>query len=66
MAESSTWQYDNKFIPTYVSDNLKWFELDRLETWYRENKRDELLEDTDSHFKNRRVVNFDMIKNARN
>ena len=42
MAESN-WQYDNKFIPTYVPDNLKWFERDGLETWYRKNKCDDLF-----------------------
>ena len=65
MAESSTWQYDNIFIPAYVPDNLKWFERVGLETWYRKNKYDQFMEDTDSHFKNRRLVNFDMMKNGK-
>ena len=65
MAESNTWQYDNIFIPTYVPDNLKWFKRDGLETWYRKNQCDEFLEDTGSHSKNRRVVNFDTIKNGK-
>ena len=65
MAESSTWQYDNIFIRAYVPDNLKWFERDGLETWYRKNKYDQFMEDTDSHFKNRRLVNFDMMKNGK-
>ena len=63
MAESSdmTWKLDNKFIPIY--QDLKWFERDRLETWYRSNKCEEFLENTDLHFKNRKIINFDMIKN---
>ena len=63
MAESSdmTWKLDNKFIPIY--QDLKWFERDRLETWYRSNKCEEFLENTDLYFKNRKVINFDMIKN---
>ena len=63
MAESSdmTWKLDNKFIPIY--QDLKWFERDRLETWYRSNKCEEFLENTDFHFKNRKIINFDMIKN---
>ena len=63
MAESN-WQYDNKFIPTHVSDNLKWLERDGIETWYRKNKCDDFLGDTDSHFKNTRIVNFDVIRNG--
>ena len=30
MAESNDLRYDNKYIPSYVSDNLKWFERDVL------------------------------------
>ena len=65
MAESTdlTWKVDNTFVPPFVSNDLKWFERDGLETWYRRNKCEEFLQDTDSHFKNRKIVNFDMIKN---
>ena len=65
MAESTdlTWKVDNTFVPPFVSNDLKWFERDGLETWYRRNKCEEFLKDTDSHFKNRKIVNFDMIKN---
>ena len=65
MAESSdlTWKFDNEFIPPFVSKDLKWIERDRLETWYRSNKCEKILENTDLHFKNRKVINFDMIKN---
>ena len=40
MAESSelTWEHDNVFIPKYVPQNLKWYEKDGLETWYRQIK----------------------------
>ena len=63
MAESSdmTWKLDNKFIPIY--QDLKWFERDRLETWYRSNKCEEFLENTDLYIKNRKIINLDMIKN---
>ena len=65
MAESSdmAWKLDNEFIPPFVSKDLKWFERDGLETWYRSNKCEESLENTDLHFKNRKIINFDMIKN---
>ena len=54
MAESSdlTRKFDNEFIPPFVSKDLKWIEKDRLETWYRSNKCEEILENTDLHFKN--------------
>ena len=40
MAESSelTREYDNVFIPKYVPQNLKLYEKDGLETWYRQIK----------------------------
>ena len=65
MAKSTdlTWKVDNTFVPPFVSNDLKWFERDGLETWYRRSKCEEFLQDTDSHFKNRKIVIFDMIKN---
>ena len=52
MAESSelTWEHDNVFIPKYVPQNLKWYEKDGLETWYRQIKCEESLNNTDLHF----------------
>lgn len=66
MAEVSkmTWQVDNTFVLPYVPENLKWFEGDGLETWHRQNKCREFLEDTDSHFQQRQIINFDMIRNS--
>ena len=66
MAESNnelTWESDNVFVPKYVPKNLKWFERDRLETWYRQNKCEEFLNNTDIHFAKRKIVNSDIIKN---
>lgn len=25
--------FDNKFVPSYIPDDLEWFERDGLETW---------------------------------
>ena len=61
MAEGKTWEFDNTFIPQYVPNDLKWFERDELETWYRQNKRNEFLNDIDEHFKKLKIVNFDTI-----
>ena len=57
MAESNqlTWEVDKNFIPKYMPNNLKWFEKDGLETWYRQNKCNDFLKI--------KIVNFDIIKN---
>ena len=31
----------NKIIPTFVPDNLKWYETDGLYTWYLKGKYDD-------------------------
>ena len=65
MAELNlTWQFDNTFRPSYVSPNLKWYERDGLDTWYKQNKCQEFLENTDKHFEQRKIKNFDMINDG--
>ena len=54
---------ENKFIPKYVPNDLKWQEKDGLDTCYLQNKCADFLMDTDEHFKKMKVVNFDMVKN---
>ena len=54
----------NADIPEPVPDNLKWYEKDGLDTWYKKNKCNEFLEDTDHYFKTKQIVNFDMIRNS--
>ena len=41
--------------------NLNSSECDGLETWYRQNKCQEFLENTNKHFEQRKIVNFHMI-----
>ena len=53
----------NTYIPEYVSDNLKWYERDRLDTWYKKNKCDEFVEDTDIYFRTTQIINFDIMRN---
>ena len=57
--------YTNTYIPEYVPDNLKWYERDRLDTWYKKNKCDEFLEDTDRYFHTAQIINFDIIRNQK-
>lgn len=52
---------DNKSVPKYVSNHSKWCERDGLMTWYDWAKCQEFLEDTDSHFQNLEIANFDII-----
>ena len=58
------WKVDDTFVPKFIPHNLKWYERDGLVTWYLRNKCSEFLEDTNSHFKNRKIVNFDIINNG--
>ena len=63
MAEDNlTQQFDNEFIPFYVPPNVKYFERDGSEIWHRQNKCQEFLQNTNKHFEQRKIVNFDMIK----
>ena len=60
----STWKVDNTFVSKRIPSNLKWYEHHGLDTWYLRNKCNAFLEDTDSHFKNRKIINFDIINNG--
>ena len=56
-------KFDNKFIPKYVPNDLKWYERDGLDTWYLQNKCADFINNTDEHFKQMKITNFDMIRN---
>ena len=65
MAESNlTWKFHNTFVPPYIFQDLKWYERDGLEIWYRQNQCKEFLENTDKEFERRKIVNFYMIRNG--
>ena len=57
---------DNRFVPNFVSNNLPWYERDRLMTWYDQVKCQEFFKKTDSHFQNLEIVSFDIIKSNGN
>ena len=65
MATSSAAIYTNTYIPEYVPDNLKWYERDGLNTWYKKNKCNKFLEDTDHYFHTAQIINFDIIRNQK-
>ena len=52
---------DNGFIPTFVSNNLPWYKHDGLMAWYDQGKCQEFLKNTDDHFQNLQILNFDII-----
>ena len=52
---------DNRFVPRFFSSNLPWYERDGLMTWYDRVKCQEFLEDTDKHFQNLKIINFDIV-----
>ena len=58
-----TWEVDNKLIPKFAPNDLKWYERDGLDTWYLQNKCNEFINNTDTYFKRMKITNFDLIKN---
>ena len=57
-------KFDNVFVPPFVSNELKWYERDGLDTWYKQNKCQEFLQNTNKHFEQRKIVNFNMTENG--
>ena len=52
----------NKYVPTFAQHSeLPWYERDCLMSYFAALECEEFLKDPDSHFKNARVVNFDII-----
>ena len=57
----NTKKADNHFVPTYVPKDLPWHQRNGLMTWYDQVKCEEFLENTDKHFQNMEIINFDLI-----
>lgn len=51
----------NSYIPIYASSNLKWYERDGLLTYINQLKYNELIENSDKHFRIAKVINFEII-----
>ena len=47
---------DNCYVPKYIPNDLPWYE-------YLQNKCNDFFEDTDNHFKEMKMLSFDLIKN---
>ena len=50
----------NNYIPEYVPSDLKWYERDCLMTYIDQVKCEEFLSDPDKHFREKKIVNFDI------
>ena len=51
----------NTYVPTFVWQDLKWYERDRLRTWYDHRKCKDFLDELDKDLENAKIVNFDII-----
>ena len=49
------------YLNTFPSD-LPWYKRDGLMTWCDQRKCEDLLRDLKGHFKNMKIVNFDIIR----
>ena len=50
-----------KYVPGFVSNDVKWYERDVLLTWYDQMKYERFLQDVNNHFANIKIVNFEII-----
>lgn len=50
-----------KYVPGFVSNDVKWYERDGLLTWYDQMKYERFLQDVNNHFANIKIVNFEII-----
>ena len=49
------------YVPTFLPKDLPWYEQDGLMTWHNQGKCEDFLRDTDKHFKDASIINFDII-----
>ena len=51
----------NSYVPKYMPEILPWYERDGLMTWHDQGKCADFLEDTNNHFREAKIINFDII-----
>lgn len=49
------------YVTNFVPNDISWYERDGLMTWHNKCKCDDFLRDTDKHFREVKIVNFDII-----
>ena len=50
------------YVSPFVLQDLPWYEHDDLMTWYDQEKCQDFWRDTDRHFNETNIVNFDIIQ----
>ena len=51
----------NAYIPRFVPKDLPWCEMNGLITWFDQGQCEVFLRDTDKHFREAKIINFDII-----
>ena len=51
----------NNYVLEYFPKDLLWYERDGLMTWYDQVKCENFLRDTGKHFKEAKIINFNII-----
>ena len=51
----------NAYIPKFVPKDLPLYERNGLMTWYDQRQCKDFLRDTDKHFREGKIINFDII-----
>ena len=51
----------NAYIPRFVPKGLPWYERNGLITCYDQGQCEVFLRDTDKHFREAKIINFDII-----
>ena len=51
----------NAYVPKFVPKDVPWDERDGLMTWYNQGTCKDFLRDTDKHFQEAKIINFDII-----
>lgn len=53
--------HTSSYALLFVPQDIKWYEKDKLMTWYDQGKRKDFLQDLDSHFENSNIINLHII-----
>ena len=52
----------NNYVAQYIPSDLPWYERDGLMMWHDQRKCKDFFRAPKNHFKNRKIVNFDIIR----
>ena len=51
----------NTYVPKFLPKDLLWYKRDGLMIWYDRCKCEDFLRDTNQHFNQAKIINFDII-----